>query len=287
MTRTDPPRIAPEWLNDPAICAVMAALASARPLFVGGCVRDALLGRTASDVDVCVTSPPDRTMAMLSAAGLRAEPTGVDHGTVTAISGGRGIEVTTLRRDVATDGRRAVVAFTDDPAEDAARRDFTMNALYAGPDGVVLDPLGGLQDLRAGRVRFIGDAHARIAEDFLRVLRFFRFTAWFGRAGVDADGLRACAAHAQELRRLSRERIGREMRRLLAAPDPGPAVAAMADAGVLAPVAAGADPSILPALVAAERASLARLKIASEAQTDGVPLNEGGDGQALLQARID
>jgi poly(A) polymerase len=247
------PRIAPLWLAAPATRAVLAALAPARPLFVGGCVRDALLGAEAADVDLCVACPPRETARLLSAAGIGAVPTGIDHGTVTAVALGRGFEVTTLRRDVETDGRRARVAFTAEVAEDARRRDFTVNALYADATGAVLDPLGeGLADLAAGRVRFIGDPLARIDEDRLRILRFFRFTARLSRAGVDAEGLAACAARLDGLDALSRERVGHEMRRLLAAPDPGPAVAAMAACGALARVAPGADPAPLAPLVHVE-----------------------------------
>jgi poly(A) polymerase len=251
----DPPVIAPDWLVAEPVRAVLDALAPAGPLFVGGCVRDALLGRPTNDVDLCVACPPARTVALLEAAGLKAVPTGFDHGTVTAVANGRGFEVTTLRRDVATDGRHAQVAFTDDVALDAARRDFTMNALYADGAGRVRDPLGGLADLRAGRVRFIGDAARRIAEDRLRVLRFFRFTAWFSRTGVDARGLAACAAAADTLGRLSAERVGQEMRRLLAAPDPAPALTAMAQSRVLEACTSGADPAAVAALTQAERAA--------------------------------
>jgi poly(A) polymerase len=247
--------IAPAWLADPATQAVLAALEPARPLFVGGCVRDALMGIEAADVDLCVAVPPERSMALLGAAGLGAVPTGLAHGTVTAVAQGRGFEVTTLRRDVETFGRHARVAFTEAVAEDAARRDFTLNALYADARGTVIDPLGGLPDLRAGRVRFVGEPAARIAEDRLRILRFFRFTARLSRTGVDPEGLAACAAGAHGLRALSRERIGHEMRRLLDCADPVAAVEAMAGAGVLAAVAPWADPSGLAALVAAERAA--------------------------------
>jgi poly(A) polymerase len=247
-----PRRIAPHWLAAPATRAVLDALAPARPLFVGGCVRDALLGTEAADVDLCVASPPQETMRLLAAAGLGAVPTGIDHGTVTAVAQGRGFEVTTLRHDVETFGRRARVAFTDDVAADAARRDFTINALYADAGGAVLDPLGGLPDLDAGRVRFIGDPEARLAEDYLRLLRFFRFTARFSRQGVDAEGLAACAAHLDGLDGLSRERVGHEMRRLLAAPDPAMATAAMQACGALGRAAPGADAAPLGPLVHAE-----------------------------------
>lgn len=247
------PRIAPAWLADGATQAVLAALAPARPLFVGGCVRDALMGIEAADVDLCVAVPPDRTVHLLEQAGLRAVPTGLDHGTVTAVAGHRGFEVTTLRRDVATDGRRATVAYTEDVGEDAARRDFTVNALYAAADGCVIDPLGsGLPDLAAGRVRFVGDPAQRIAEDTLRILRFFRFTARLSRTGVDAAGLAACAAGVEGLAGLSRERVGHEMRRLLAAADPAEAVAAMGEAGVLHAVAPWITGSDLAPLIAVE-----------------------------------
>jgi len=182
------------------------------------------------------------------AAGLRAVPTGIEHGTVTLVSAGIAHEVTTFRRDVETDGRRAVVAFSTRIEEDAGRRDFTMNALYCTARGEVIDPLGALPDLRARRLRFVGDPAARIAEDRLRILRFFRFTAWYAEE-IDAEGLAACAAQAEGVERLSRERVGHEMRRLLAAPDPAPAGAAMAASGVLSRVLPGADARALAPLV--------------------------------------
>ncbi len=203
--------------------------------FVGGCVRDALLGRTVSDVDVATTLRPDAVTAALVAAGVKAIPTGIDHGTVTAATEGHVLEITTLRRDVETDGRHAVVAFTDDWAEDAARRDFTMNALYADADGAVSDPTGaGLRDLRAGRVAFVGDAATRIEEDALRVLRFFRFLAWYGRGEADAEGLAACAAGKDRMAILSAERVSKELLKLLDADDPRQAVKLMAATGGLA-----------------------------------------------------
>jgi poly(A) polymerase len=247
--------IAPAWLSAPPTRAVLDALRPAAPLFVGGCVRDALMGIEAADVDLCVATPPERTVQLLEAAGLRAVPTGIDHGTVTAVAGGRGFEVTTLRRDVATDGRRAVVAFTEDVAEDAARRDFTVNALYADAEGAVIDPLGGLPDLEAGRVRFVGEPARRIAEDYLRVLRFFRFTARLSRVGVDAEGLAACAAAVDGLAGLSRERVGQEMKRLLATVAPVEAVRAMGGAGVLEAVAPWTRGADLGALSQAEAAA--------------------------------
>lgn len=231
-------RIDAAWLHDAAAQAVIGALTSAGGegcvRFVGGCVRDALLGRAGGDVDLATTLRPEQTIAALSAAGLKAVPTGIEHGTVTAVSGRRPFEITTLRRDVATDGRRAVVAFTDDWAEDARRRDFRLNALYADGDGRVFDPVGeGVADARAGRIVFVGDPRRRILEDHLRILRFFRFFAWFGRDAPDADGLDACRSLADGVDRLSAERVSTELMKLLAAPHPTPAVLAMDAAGVL------------------------------------------------------
>lgn len=176
MTDTPALRIAPpDWLTQPPLAAVLAALPEAR--IAGGAVRDTLAGRPVADIDLATPRPPDRVMAALNAAGIRTVPTGLAHGTVTAVAGGRGFEITTLRRDVETDGRHAVVAFTDDWRQDAARRDFTLNALSMTPDGAVYDYFGGIADLRAGVVRFVGDPAQRIAEDYLRILRFFRFLA--------------------------------------------------------------------------------------------------------------
>ena len=226
------------WLDSPATVAVLDAREAAGgpdcARFVGGSVRNALVGRPVDDIDIATRLKPEDAMAALTAAGLKVVPTGLAHGTVTAVSGKRPYEITTLRRDVETDGRRAVVAFTDDWAEDAARRDFRLNALYADRSGVIFDPTGqGVADALAGRVVFVGDPDTRIEEDYLRVLRFFRFFAWYGRAAPDPDGLAACAAHAGGLGRLSAERVSKELLKLLAAPDPRPAVHAMRDAGVL------------------------------------------------------
>lgn len=247
-------QITGDWIARPETQAVCAALAGGghAAYFVGGCVRNALLGVAVADVDIATDARPERMMALAIDAGLRVVPTGLDHGTVTVVSGGVPHEVTTFRRDVETFGRRAVVAFADDIATDAARRDFTMNALYASPDGTLSDPLGsGLADLAARRVRFVGLPEERIAEDYLRILRFFRFHAWYGapQGGLDPDGLAACAALNGGIETLSRERIGAEMRKLLAAPDPAPSVAAMAQAGVLARVLPGANVRALPVLV--------------------------------------
>ena len=232
-------RIAPQpWMTHPATRAVVQALAGGggRVMFVGGCVRDAVLGKAIKDIDIATPDPPDRVTALLVAAGIKAVPTGIDHGTVTAVTRARHFEITTLRRDVETYGRRAKVAFTDDWAADAARRDFTMNALYLAPDGALYDPTGGLPDLKAGRIRFIGTAAARIAEDYLRILRFFRFTAWYGKAPPRAVDLAACRRLAPRMERLAAERIAGELLKLLAAPAPAPIVRQMADAGVLAVV---------------------------------------------------
>ncbi len=249
-------RISGPWMaraETQAVCAMLTE-AGHRALFVGGCVRNALLHRPVADVDIATDAPPETVLVLAERAHLRAVPTGIEHGTVTIVSGGIPHEVTTFRRDVETDGRHATVAFTAEVAEDAARRDFTMNALYATPDGNVIDPLGGLPDVVAGRVRFVGDATTRIAEDYLRILRFFRFHAWYGDPdqGLDADGLAACAEAADGLDTLSRERVGAEMRKLLLAADPAPAVAAMAQAGLLARLLPGADPRGLAQLVSAE-----------------------------------
>jgi poly(A) polymerase len=246
-------KIGGAWLEAHGTQALCAALgmAGVRILFVGGCVRNALMGRAVGDLDLACDAPPGEVMALAEAAGFKAIPTGIEHGTVTVISGGVAHEITTFRRDVATDGRRAVVAWSTDIAEDAARRDFTMNALYATPAGEVLDPLGGMEDLLARRVRFVGEAARRIEEDALRILRFFRFHAAYGdpEAGIDAEGLAASADLAELVETLSRERVGHEMRKLLAAPDPAPALAAMQAAGVLGRILPGADPRFIAPLV--------------------------------------
>ncbi|MGV3578928.1 CCA tRNA nucleotidyltransferase [Brevundimonas sp.] len=227
------------WLTTPATVAVFDALEAAGgpdcARFVGGSVRNALVGRPVDDFDIATRLKPDESMAALKAAGIKVVPTGLAHGTVTAVSEKKPYEVTTLRKDVETDGRHAVVAFTDDWAEDAARRDFRLNALYADRAGGIFDPTGqGVADALAGRVVFVGDANTRIEEDYLRILRFFRFFAWYGRSDPDPEGLSACAAHAEGLTRLSAERVSKELLKLLAAPDPRPSVHAMAKAGVLA-----------------------------------------------------
>jgi len=224
------------WITADRTKRIMAALdaegGSAR--FVGGCVRNAVIGAPVSDIDIAVTHEPAESTRLLEAAGCKVVPTGIDHGTVTAVLDGQPFEVTTLRKDVETDGRRAVVAFTKDWAEDAQRRDFTMNALYAEADGTLHDPTGsGLSDLRAGRVRFIGSAEDRICEDYLRILRFFRFHAWYGRGEPDREGVAACAALASGMDTLPGERLHTEFLKLLGADDPLPVLRAMAAAGIL------------------------------------------------------
>ncbi|MEX1661156.1 CCA tRNA nucleotidyltransferase [Thioclava sp. 15-R06ZXC-3] len=240
-----------DWLRAGHVQAVLAMLSAGgyQALLVGGCVRNDAIGAPVSDIDIATDARPERVMELAKGAGLKFVPTGFEHGTITVIAEGHPHEITTFRRDVETHGRHATVAFSDDLVEDAARRDFTMNALYARADGEVLDPLGtGIADLRARHVRFVGDAQARIREDYLRILRFFRFTAWFGH-DLDPEGLAACAANSAEIETLSRERLGAEMKKLLAAPDPAPAVAAMAQAGILMAVLPGADARALAPLI--------------------------------------
>lgn len=224
-----------DWLSHPDTRRVMAALAAqgARPRFVGGCVRDAVLNLPVADVDIAVDRPPAEISALLEAAGIEVRPTGLAHGTVTALTPSRRFEITALRRDVETDGRHAVVAFTDDWEADAARRDLTINALYADADGAIFDPCNGLADLGAGRVRFVGDPERRIREDVLRILRFFRFHARFGRGRPDPAAMEACRRLAPELEHLSGERIRIEMMGILAGADPAQAILSMRASDVL------------------------------------------------------
>lgn len=238
----------PDFLSDPALAPVLAALPEAR--IAGGAVRDVLLGRPVADVDLATPRTPDAVIEALTEAGIRAVPTGLGHGTVTAVSQGRGFEVTTLRRDVVTDGRHAVVAFTSDWREDAARRDFTINALSMTRNGDVFDYFGGIADLRRGVLRFVGDPATRIAEDYLRILRFFRFLARGAAHTADPAAVAAIRTSVPGLRRLSAERIWHELSRILSAPDPGPAIRLMARLGVLGAVLPeGADPTRLERLL--------------------------------------
>ena len=250
-------KVSGNWLTRSETQAVCAALANEgwKALPVGGCVRNALLGFPVTDVDIATDARPEIVTDLAEKAGFQVVPTGIDHGTVTVLAKGIPHEVTTFRQDVDTNGRHAVVAFSNHLEHDAARRDFTMNALYCQPDGPGIDPLGGMEDLRARRVRFVGAPEARIREDYLRILRFFRFNAWYGdpEAGLDAEGLAACALHSDGLETLSRERVGAEMKKLLAAADPAPAVAAMAKAGVLLRVLPGADARGLAPLIHLEQ----------------------------------
>ena len=230
--RTIKPR---PWMRDAATRQVMRALAAAdaEPRFVGGAVRDALLGRLPREIDIATPLEPDAVMRQLSAAGIRAVPTGIAHGTVTAATPKRTFEITTLRRDVETDGRHAKVAFGVDWAADAQRRDFTMNALSLDRQGRLYDDVGGLADLRAGRVRFVGDPATRIREDVLRLLRYYRFFAYYGKGSGDRAARTACRAAAHLLPTLSAERIAAEFLKLLAAPDPLPALRMTQTDGVL------------------------------------------------------
>ena len=225
------------WMHWSALRAVVTALTDGdvAPRIVGGAVRDTLLGLDVSDIDLATPLLPNDVIRRLEHAGIKAIPTGIDHGTITAVSQGRTFEITTLRRDVSTDGRRATVAFSDDWQEDAARRDFTINALYADPaSGEIYDYFGGLADLEKRQVRFIGDADSRIAEDHLRILRFFRFHARFGQSPPDPDALAACAKAASSLKSLSRERIADEVMKLLALPSPLESAQLMQDLGIFA-----------------------------------------------------
>jgi len=284
-------RLTSDWITAPRSQLVLrvAGGAAGPALFVGGSVRNAVQGRPIGDLDIATPALPETVMAQAKAAGLKAIPTGLDHGTVTIVAQGVAHEVTTFRRDVRTTGRHATVAFSHDIAQDAARRDFTMNALYAGADGQVIDPLGGLPDALAGRVRFIGDATARIAEDYLRILRFFRFTAIYASGPADTEGLAACAASRDGISRLSVERVTGEMCKLLQAPAPARAVAEMDAAGILQSVLPGAQPQHLPPLQRAEAALDAaprwrRRLLALGGDSSGWRLSNA-DRKALTQAQ--
>jgi poly(A) polymerase len=244
------------WMATGPARAVMAALTrdGGGARFVGGAVRNSLIGAPVIDVDIATPLLPDEVIQRLKAAGLAAAPTGIAHGTITAVASGKPYEVTTLRRDVSTDGRRATVAFTTDWNEDAARRDFTMNALYADESGTVFDPTGGLADLEASKVRFIGDASARIREDYLRILRLFRFHAWYGKGALDETAVAASAANKAGIAQLSGERIQQEMYKLLAAVDPMPVLEEMQARSILAEVLpSGVNMQRLARLVATDR----------------------------------
>ncbi len=227
------------WLDCPGIKRLLKALDARQgnTRFVGGAVRDLLLDEEPGDLDLATTHSPKEVVRRLEAKGIKAVPTGIEHGTITAVSSGTVVEVTTLRSDVSTDGRRATVAFTDDWQQDAGRRDFTINALYADPfSGELHDYFGGLDDLKSRTVRFIGEPLQRIAEDHLRILRYFRFHARYGHGQPDPHALEACTARANDLMALSRERIADELQKLLALDDPTPTVRLMLGRGLFAPV---------------------------------------------------
>ena len=254
----DMTRLAPQpWMTSSAARRVIAALEAARPgsaRFVGGCVRNALLGEPVADVDIATQLTPDHVEKAMLAAKIAVHPTGIEHGTLTVVADHHPFEVTTLRRDVEGDGRRATVAFTEDWAEDAQRRDFRMNALYASIDGEVFDPTGGgIDDIAQRRIVFVGDPETRLREDYLRILRFFRFFAWYGHGEPDAAGLAACAKLKTGLAGISAERVWMETKKLLAAPNPLPSLKAMEASGVFAtlfPESRGLD--LLRKLVAVE-----------------------------------
>jgi poly(A) polymerase len=286
-----------DWLTRPQAREVFAALMAegAEARAVGGAVRNALMGIPVKDVDIATTALPGDVMRLADRAGLHAIPTGIEHGTVTIVAGKVPFEVTTLRQDIETFGRHAKVTFTNDWRADAARRDFTMNALYADPDGTVHDPLCGFADLQAGRVRFIGDAHQRIREDYLRILRFFRFGAQYGGARApDPEGLAAAAAEKAGLSLLSGERIRSELMLLLAAPGAVPALRQMRDSGLIAPLLCVAgDVELVERLAAIERAlnkpADAVLRLAALARGAGDDLRERlrlstAEGDRLVQA---
>ncbi len=277
------------WMTPaaPVMEALEAAGGPGCARFVGGAVRNALLGQPVDDVDIACTLTPEEATKALRGAGIKVAPTGVDHGTVTAIVGGAPFEVTTLRRDVETYGRRAVVAFTTDWAEDAQRRDFTMNAVYADREGNLTDPTGsGVADAKAGRLVFVGDPATRIAEDSLRILRFFRFLAWYGKGEPDAAALAACEAGRGLMANLAAERVAKELLKLLAAYDPRPAVALMARTGVLTDLLPSAsDLTAFERLVEVETEQLfgcdPLLRLATL-----LPNNEIGAGQAAEALRL-
>jgi poly(A) polymerase len=247
----------PPWMTDATVVRLLEALQAGgvKVRFVGGCVRDALQNRPVGDIDVATPETPERVLERLGKAGVHAIPTGIDHGTITAVIGEKHFEITSLRTDVETDGRRARVAFTEDWVQDAARRDFTINALYADADGTIFDPTGGIEDLGQGRVRFVGSAAERIREDALRILRYFRFYARYGKGEPDSEAISACRENKALLAILSGERIAGELLRLMAVANPLPAVKLMTEAGVLGEIFPYAlRPDCLARLVALETA---------------------------------
>jgi poly(A) polymerase len=246
------------WFKDPVLRRVFSLLNAdgGEGRVVGGAVRNSLMGLPVSDIDIATTLTPDMVMERAAAAGVKAVPTGVAHGTVTLVIGGKPFEVTTLRTDVETDGRRAKVAFSKDWQADAERRDLTINALYADASGEVIDLVGGVADIERRNIRFIGDAATRIAEDYLRILRFFRFFAYYGSGRPDAEGLKASSAARSKLQTLSAERVWSEMRKLLSAEDPGRALLWMRQVAVLTEILPETEKwgiDAIPALIATEK----------------------------------
>ena len=276
-------RIAPQpWMVEPATCAVLAALLAGgvEARFVGGSVRDALLGKQIGDIDIATPASPERVIELLEKASIKVVPTGLAHGTVTAVVPPRHFEITTLRRDVETYGRRARVAFDADWAADAARRDFTINAIFLTPDGTLHDPVGGLADLRARRIRFVGDPATRIAEDVLRLLRYYRFEARFGNGAGDGPARAACRAAAHSLPLLSAERVAQELAKLLETPDPIAVLRMMQEDGVLAVVLPEARRlKRLQRLIEIEPAADPLLRLAALIEVDG-------EGATALAARL-
>lgn len=251
-------KLTADWLQSPDTIAVMKALQTKnnQVFFVGGCVRNGLLGVPTTDIDISTDSRPEQIIALARTAGLKSIPTGIDHGTVTIVVNSNVFEVTCFRKDIETDGRHAIIAFANNIYDDAKRRDFTMNAIYALADGTIVDPLNGMTDLKNRHVRFIGNATKRIAEDYLRILRFFRFTAQYGdpALGIDADGLAACAAGVDGINLLPKERIGNEMRKILGSKNPSLVLATMDVSGILAKVLTGANAKYIAILVHLEQA---------------------------------
>ncbi|MCF6304239.1 MAG: CCA tRNA nucleotidyltransferase [Rhodobacteraceae bacterium] len=279
--------ISEKWLSDPATVAVFTMLEDAgfKAYAVGGCVRNSVFGVGVSDIDIATDARPEQVIDLATNAGLKSIPTGIDHGTITVISNTTPFEVTTFRRDIDTDGRHAKVQFSDDILQDAQRRDFTMNALYCNISGQIIDPLNGIDDTVNRRLKFIGDPQKRIQEDYLRILRFFRFYAQYcdPENGIDADGLAACASNLDGLETLSIERITSEIRKLLAVDNPAPALAAMAKSGVLMRILPNANPQFIAPLVALEQAH----NIKPDWLRRLVVIGANGAGQALRLSKAE
>ena len=297
-------RLEPEthhWMTGTACVRVMDALSpddqdTAR--FVGGCVRNSIMDRDVDDIDIATIHTPDQTLALLNKAQIKAVPTGIEHGTITAVAEGQAFEITSLRSDVQTLGRKAVVKFTTDWTEDAHRRDFRLNAIYARRDGSLFDPVDGIEDARSGNVVFIGDAGSRIREDHLRILRFYRFNAWYGRA-IDPDGHAACVALREKLRALSAERVWKEIKKLLRAPNPTTSVKAMQEGHVINEVLPGdLDFKLFASIIERDRgksrapdailrlsALLGRSEDAMRAVLDGMKASKAETAQALAMTQ--